>query len=311
VQTLAAFFHRRKFALGAAERRLIEVEPGVPVLCQCYWQPHRSAAMTIIALHGLEGSSESQYMLGIAEKGVAAGMNVVLMNQRTCGGTDSLAATLYHSGRSGDVMAVAERFVREDGIREFALVGYSMGGNLVLKTAGEWGGAGPKEFAAVAAVCPAVDLAASADALHAPANWLYEQYFILKLKARMRAKTRCFPGKYDLSRLRGIKSLRDFDDKVTAFYCGFSGAADYYARAAAANVIDRIAVPAFILYAKNDPFIRILPETRAKIAPNPNIRFIETEDGGHCSYIGEQDGYDGNFAERAVVEFVRRISANH
>jgi len=309
VQTLAAFFHRRKFELGTAERRLVEVEPGVPVLCQCYWQPHRAAAMTIIVVHGLEGSSESQYMLGIAEKGVAAGMNVVLMNQRTCGGTDSLAPTLYHSGRSADVMAVAQHIVLHDGIQRFALCGYSMGGNLVLKTAGEWGSTGPKEFAAVAAVCPAVDLAASADALHLPANRLYEQYFVLKLKTRMRAKARCFPGKYDVTRLRGIKSLRDFDDKVTAFYCGFSGAADYYTKSAAANVLDRITVPAFILYAKNDPFIRILPETRAKIAANPNIRFIETEDGGHCSYIGERDGYDGNFAERAVVEFVSRISA--
>lgn len=307
VQTLAAFFHRRKFVLEKAERRLIEVEPGIPVLCECHWQPERSAAMTIIVVHGLEGSSESQYMLGIAEKGMAAGMNVVLMNQRTCGGTDSLAPTLYHSGRSGDVMTVAQHLVQQDGIRNFALCGYSMGGNIVLKAAGEWGNSGPKEFAGVAAVCPAVDLAASADALHLPSNRIYEHYFVLKLKARMRAKARCFPGKYDLSRLKGIKSLRDFDDKVTAFYCGFSGASDYYSRAAAANVLDRIAVPAFILYAKSDPFIRILPETRAKMAANSHIRFVETEDGGHCSYIGERDGYDGNFAERAVVEFVQTV----
>lgn len=307
VQTLAAFFHQRRFALGTPERRLIEVEPGIPVLCECHWQQERSAAMTIILVHGLEGSSESQYMLGIAEKGLAAGINVVLMNQRTCGGTDSLAPTLYHSGRSGDVMTVAQHLVQQDGIRSFALCGYSMGGNIVLKAAGEWGNSGPKEFAGVAAVCPAVDLAASADALHLPSNRIYEHYFVLKLKARMRAKARCFPGEYDLSRLRGIKSLRDFDDKVTAFYCGFSGAADYYSRAAAANVLERIAVPAFILYAKSDPFIRILPETRAKIAANPHIRFVETEDGGHCSYIGERDGYDGNFAERAVVEFVQTV----
>jgi uncharacterized protein len=121
----------------------------------------------------------------------------------------------------------------------------------------------------------------------------------------MRAKERCFPGRYDLSKLRGIKTLRDFDDRVTAFYCGFEGASDYYARAAASNVIDRIAVPALILCAKNDPFIRILPETRSKIAANPNIQLIETEDGGHCSYIGERDGYDGHFAERAMVDFLR------
>ena len=310
VQTLAAFFHRRRFLLGTPEQRLVEVEPGIPVLCQCYWQPERGAAMTLIVVHGLEGSSDSQYMLGIAEKALAAGMNAVLMNQRTCGGTDSLAPTLYHSGRSGDVMTVAQQLVRQDGIRQFALCGYSMGGNIVLKAAGEWASNGPKEFAGVAAVCPAVDLAASADALHASSNRIYEQYFVLKLKARMRAKARCFPGKYDLSRLQGIKSLRDFDDKVTAFYCGFSGAADYYSRAAAANVLDRIAVDAFILYAKSDPFIRILPETRAKIAANRHIRFVETEDGGHCSYIGERDGYDGNFAERAVVEFVKQVSAD-
>jgi uncharacterized protein len=303
VQTLASFFLPRRFSLAESEDRLIEVEPGVPVLCRCHWQPERRSAWTIIVVHGLEGSSESQYMLGVAEKGIAAGMNVVRMNQRTCGGTDRLAATLYHSGRSGDVMAVVANLIERDGIQRLALCGFSMGGNIVLKTAGEWGNSGPQEFKAVAALCPAVDLAASADALHLPANRLYEQYFLWKLKARMRAKAKCFEGKYDLSRLRGLRSLRDFDDKVTAYYCGFAGASDYYARAAAANVVDRIAVPAYILYAKNDPFIRILPETRRKIEANTNITFVESQDGGHCSYVGERDGYDGHFAERAVVEF--------
>jgi uncharacterized protein len=308
VQTLASFFLRRKFNLPKPEERLIEVEPGIQVLCHCYWQPERRSAMTIIVVHGLEGSTDSHYMLGIADKGMAAGMNVILMNQRTCGGTDKLAPTLYHSGRSGDVMAVAQSIVETDGVERFALCGYSMGGNIVVKAAGEWGSSGPKQFAAVTAVCPSMDLAPSADALHFPANRIYEQYFLWKLSARMRAKAACFPGVYDLSRLRGNKSLRDFDDKVTAFYCGFDDASDYYARAAASNVIDQIAVPAFILYAKNDPFIRVLPETRAKIAANPNIAFLETEDGGHCSYIGEPDGDDGHFAERAVVEFVASSS---
>jgi uncharacterized protein len=308
IQTIASFFLRRKFNLPRPEERLIEVEHGIHVMCHCYWQAKRRSAMTIIVVHGLEGSTDSHYMLGIADKGMAAGMNVVLMNQRTCGGTDNLAPTLYHSGRSGDVMAVAQSLIENDGVERFALCGYSMGGNIVLKAAGEWGGNGPKRFAAVAAVCPSVDLAASADALHLPANRIYEQYFLWKLKSRMRAKAACFPGVYDLSRLRGNKSLRDFDDKVTAYYCGFAGASDYYARAAASNVIDRIAVPTFILYAANDPFIRVLPETRAKIAANPSIFFLETPDGGHCSYVGDPDGDDGHFAERAVVEFVRMLT---
>lgn len=307
VQTIASFLLPRKFSLAKSEERLIEVEPAIPVLCHCHWQADRRAALTVIIVHGLEGSSESKYMMGIAEKGLAAGMNVVRMNQRTCGGTDALAATFYHSGRSADVAAVAKSLVDQEGLSRFALCGFSMGGNLVLKTAGEWGSAGPREFVAVAAVCPAMDLAASADALHEPANRLYEQYFLRQLRSRMRRKAECFPGRYDLSRIEGLKSLRDFDDRVTAFYSGFDGASDYYARAAAANVIDKVAVPAYILYATNDPFIRLLPETRRKIEGNANITFIETADGGHCSYIGERDGYDGHFAERAVVEFFKSI----
>lgn len=307
MQTLASFFLPRKFALPSPEDRQIEVEPGVPVLCRCHWQSDRPSALTLILVHGLEGSSDSNYMLGIAEKGLAAGMNVVRMNQRTCGGTDSLAPTLYHSGRSADVMSVARHLIEHDGITRFALGGFSMGGNLVLKTAGEWGASGPPQFKGVAAVCPAADLAASADALHLPSNRIYEQYFLWKLKERMRTKARCFPGKYDLSRLLRLKSLRDFDDKVTAYYCGFADASDYYARSAAANVLDRIAVPTYILYAKNDPFIRLLPETRRKIEANPNITFVESEDGGHCSFVGERNGYDGHFAERSVVDFMQSL----
>jgi len=284
---------------------LIEVEAGAQVLCHCHWQTDRENALTVIIVHGLEGSSESQYMLGIAAKGMAAGMNVVRMNQRNCGGTDALSPTLYHSGRSQDIAAVAKNLQLQDRISRFALAGFSMGGNLVLKLAGEWGKGGPPQFRAVAAVCPSMNLAASADALHIPANRLYEYYFMWQLRRRLRAKARFFPRVFDTSRMRGVTSLRDFDDKVTAHYCGFEGASDYYERSAAANVVDRIAVPTLILHAANDPFIRILPETRRKILSNPHITFVETEDGGHCSFLAQPDGDDGRWAERQVVEFLR------
>jgi predicted alpha/beta-fold hydrolase len=302
---LASFFLPRRIVPPTAEKRLIEVEPGVQVLCHCHWQADRENALTVIIVHGLEGSSESQYMLGIATKGTAVGMNVVRMNQRNCGGTDALSPTLYHSGRSQDVAAVAQNLIHQDRISRFALVGFSMGGNLVLKLAGEWGREAPPQLSAVAAVCPSVNLAASADALHLPANRLYEYYFMWQLRRRLRAKARLFPKAFDTSRMRGVTSLRDFDDKVTAHYCGFEGASDYYERSAAANVVDRVAVPTLILHAANDPFIRILPETRRKILSNPNITFVETEDGGHCSFLAEADGDDGRWAEREVVEFLR------
>jgi len=200
---------------------------------------------------------------------------------------------------------VAEHLVAQDRISRFALAGFSMGGNLVLKLAGEWGEQAPPEFQAVAAVCPALDLAASADALHRRANRLYELYFLWKLRRRLLAKARLFPGRFDISRLRGIASLRDFDDKITAYYCGFEGAADYYHRAAAANVVDRIGVPALILHAANDPFIRILPETRQKILGNRNIRFLEPDDGGHCSFLADPDGDDGRWAESEIIRFLQ------
>jgi predicted alpha/beta-fold hydrolase len=284
---------------------LIEVEPGVQVLCHCHWQNDRQNALTVIIVHGLEGSSESQYMLGIAAKGTAVGMNVVRMNQRNCGGTDALSPTLYHSGRSQDIAAVAQNLIRQNQISRFALVGFSMGGNLVLKLAGEWGREAPPQFCAVAAVCPSMNLAASADALHLAGNRLYEYYFMWQLRRRLRMKARLFPHVFDTLRMRGVTSLRDFDDKVTAHYCGFEGASDYYQRSAAANVVDRIAVPTLILHAANDPFIRILPETRQKILSNPNIIFVETEDGGHCSFLAAADGDDGRWAEREVVEFLQ------
>ncbi len=299
----------RRIHLPSAEERLVEVAPGTKVRCWCRWQQDRAAALTLIVVHGLEGSTESQYMLGVARNGLAAGMNVVLMNQRNCGGMDHCAPTLYNSSLSGDVAAVARHVVENDAVSRFALIGFSMGGNLVLKLAGEWATGGPQQFKAVAAVCPAMDLAASADALHEPANRIYEYYFLMQLFRRLRAKARFFPGQFDLSRLRGISSLRLFDDRITAYYCGFAGADDYYARAAAANVVERVAVPALIIHAANDPFIRMRPQTRERILHNPHITYIETTDGGHCAFMSEPDGdgYDGRWAEREVVQFMARV----
>ncbi|MFZ3343283.1 MAG: alpha/beta fold hydrolase [Terriglobales bacterium] len=320
IQTLASFLIQRRIHLPESEARMIEVAPGVRVLCHCHWQADRTKALTIIVVHGLEGSSDSQYMLGIADKGLRAGMNVVLYNQRNCGGTDALAPVLYHSGLSNDIAAVAREIIARDGVSRLALVGFSMGGNLVLKLAGEWGEQPPPQFCAVAACCPALDLAASADELHIPSNRLYESYFLWALRRRMRQKARLFPGHFDLNRLKGLRSLREFDDKVTAYYCGFKGAVDYYDRASAAHVVEKISVPTLILYAANDPFILITPETRHKILANAHIKFVETKDGGHCAFIGARNRNglggvngrapsedDGFWAETEIVNFLRQF----
>ena len=306
VQTLAAALLPRRHTLLPVEERLFNVEAGVAdvqVLCHCHWQADRRAAATLVLLHGLEGSSAAQYVLGTAGKAWAAGMNVVRMNMRNCGGTERLAPTLYHSGLSADLGAVARELIAEDKLPRIFLAGFSMGGNIALKLAGEWGGEAPPEVRAVAAVSPAIDLAACADALHRPGNRLYEWNFLWGLKRRLRTKARLFPGRYETRGLRRLGSVRAFDDQVTARYCGFTGADDYYARSSASPLLERIARPTLILHSQDDPFVPLVPETRARLAANPHIRLVETAGGGHCAFLAAANGYDGRWAERSVVEF--------
>ena len=315
LMTIFGNYLPRASSLPAPQAQLVEVSPATAdqiasqVLCHCHWQPEpmRAARPTAIVVHGLEGSSFSQYVIGNANKLWRAGCNIVRMNMRNCGGTEALSPTLYHSGLSNDVLAVISFFIARYGLQSIALIGYSMGGNLVLKLAGELGAAAPPQLRSVIGVSPAVDLAISADALHLPQNRLYELKFLRALLRRFRRKAMLFPRAYDTSRTIGIHSLREFDDRITAFYSGYAGADDYYYRAAAARVLDRIAIPSLILHALDDPFVRISNEAREKISTNPNVAMIETRHGGHCAFLADPDpstGYDGYWAERTLLRFL-------
>jgi predicted alpha/beta-fold hydrolase len=302
--TLAGNFLPRKNSLPEPEECLFQVAEQAQILCHCHWQPEPEQRPAVIIVHGLEGSSLSQYVIGTGSKAWEAGMNVVRMNMRTCGGTERLTPTLYHSGLSSDVGAVLREVIEKKKLQRVGLVGYSMGGNLALKLAGELGAAAPAELKAVAAVSPAADLAASADAMHAWSNRIYEWKFLLSLMRRFKRKSILHPDLYKkVSRWPG--SIREFDDVITARYCGFESADDYYHRAAAARVIDKIAVPTLILHAEDDPFIRFLPETRARMEANPNVTLLETSHGGHCAFLAQPNGYDGRWAERQVIRFFR------
>jgi hypothetical protein len=305
------YLPRPAFRLDSIEET-VEVDPtdGSRVLCHCHWQSDPENAdrpftsrLTVVLVHGLEGSSNSQYIQGIASRAWDAGCNVIRMNMRNCADTDALSPTLYHSGLSGDVGAVVRHYAERFGLTRVGLVGYSMGGNLVLKLAGEWGTRVP--LCAVAAVCPAIDLAAGADALHEPLNRGYERHFLRGLMRRYARKARLFPGEYLPAESFGpIRSIREFDHKIVARYCDFRDADDYYFRAAAARVVDRIEVPTLILHALDDPFIRLFPETRAKIVANPHIAFLETRHGGHCAYLSRDTGNEIHWAEATLIRFL-------
>jgi predicted alpha/beta-fold hydrolase len=316
LQTIVGNFLPRPNTLPASVAQLVEVSPArgnqiaSQVLCDCHWQPAalRSTCPTVLILHGLEGSSHSQYVLGNATKLWRSGCNVIRMNMRNCGGTERLTPTLYHSGLSSDVLRVMRFFTAAYALKSFSLIGYSMGGNLVLKLAGELGPAYAQDhLRAVVGVSPAVDLAASADALHELPNRLYEGKFLRALLKRFRRKAMLFPRAFDPQVATGIATLRDFDDRITALYSGFQSADDYYHRAAAARVLSSIAVPTLILHAADDPFIRFLPETRATIAANPHITWLETAHGGHCAFLATPNratGDDGYWAEQTARRFI-------
>ena len=315
LQTIAGNFLPRPHHLNDAEAVTVEVSPATEhqmassVLCHCHWQPgpERATAPTAIIVHGLEGSSSSQYVLGNASKLWNSGCNAIRMNMRNCGGTERLSPTLYHSALSADVLAVMHFFMERDSLRSVALVGYSMGGNLVLKLAGELGASAPLQLRSVIGISPAIDLALSADALHEPMNRVYEWRFLRALLKRFRRKAALFPGTYDVGRAFDVPSLRAFDDRITALYSGFRNADDYYFRASAARVLEQIAVPTLILHAADDPFVRLSRETRAKIEQNACITFLEPAHGGHCAFLAEPDraaGYDGYWAEHTLLRFL-------
>jgi len=305
LQTLVGNFLKRDPHLPSSEAVYIQTEPETQILCHCNWQPSSDAPLAIL-LHGLEGSSSSQYMRGNASKLWAAGWSVIRMNMRNCGGTEHLTPTLYHSGLSVDVLEVMRWAIRTHGVQHISLIGYSMGGNIVLKLAGELASSMP-ELQSVVGISPAIDLGPSADRLHLGRNRVYEWKFLRGLLARYQRKCELFPQIYDPSRANNVRSIREFDERVMTPYCGFTGADDYYHRAAAARVLDRIAVPALILHAADDPFIRITPETRAVIAANPNITFVETAHGGHCAFLADPvESYDGYWAEHTALAFLQQ-----
>lgn len=303
LQTLVSHFLTRQTVLPPPEPRLFRVAEQVQVRCDCHWQPDRSSKITVVLVHGLEGSSSSQYILGTADKAWTAGMNVVRMNVRGCGGTESLGASLYHSGLSSDVGEIVRDLIASDGLPRISIAGFSMGGNMVLKLVGEWGPDLPGQVKAVAAVSPGMDLSASADALHLPANRIYEFRFLLSLWRSLRRKAQLFPQQYHKPPLRCLRSIRDFDDVITAPAFGFQGAQDYYTRASATALVGRITVPTLVIHASDDPFVRVLPSTLAALRSNPKVTLLETAHGGHCGFLAAPNGYDGRWAERQVVDF--------
>jgi predicted alpha/beta-fold hydrolase len=302
--TVAPVFWRRKFSLPSAEERLFQVDPQSRLLAHCHWQAdNRADAPVVVIVHGLEGSSDSDYARGVAEAAFKRGYNAIRINQRNCGGSESLTPTLYNSGMSADYRAVCEELAEHDGFREIFFTGYSMGGNLVLKMGGEYREAFPTALRGICAVCPALDLAACADALERWDNYFYQWHFVTGLLQRYKRKAASMPECYRQNGFGPVRTVRQFDDAITAPNFGYRNAEEYYETASAKRVLKYLRVPTLLITAKDDPFVPYSSILAAGAEKNPAINLIAPKNGGHCAFISRQGGTARFWAEQSVLDF--------
>lgn len=266
-----------------ASRRLFQTAPGVQVLVYSQ-QPAGQPRGQLVLVHGLEGSSDAGYKRSMAQQALEAGLTVHRFNMRSCGGTESLTPSNYHAGQTCDLEFVVRQLARKSAAPLF-LCGFSLGGNVVLKLAGELGDRAKGLIAGVVAVSTPIDLGACVEALRRRENFLYEQRFLRRLKERIRLRARQHPDLYDASGLDSVRTVYEFDDRYTAKFFGFGTADNYYGTQSAKNFLAAIRIPVLLVQAEDDPLIPFRVYDHAAFKTNPNLKLLAVEHGGHLGFL--------------------------
>jgi len=284
VLTIAGNFWPRDLDLERfpVESKLYETEPGVQVLVH-EQRPSGEPVAQAIVIHGLEGSSNSGYARSFAQAALERGWAVHRLNMRGCGGTEHLSGrALYHSGQTGDLAVVIEKVYRA---APLFLVGFSLGGNVALKLAGELGAKAQERIAGVAAVSTPIDLAASTRRMRHPVNLVYSRRFLRRLKDRVRRKEALTPGLFPVHELPRVNTIHDFDDRFTAQAFGFGSADNYYATQSAGRFLEHIRIPTLCIQAKDDPMVPFEMYDHPAFEANPHLRLLAIEHGGHLGFL--------------------------
>lgn len=260
-----------------ATRKQYSVAPGNTVLALEH-QPLEPARGQIVLLHGLEGSASAGYFASFTQEGLLRGYGMHRLNMRTCGGTEDLCETMYHSGLTADT-----KFVIEQVKQPVFVVGFSLGGNVALKLAGELGESGL--LAGVCAISTPIDLAACVRAIDKPSNILYARRFLKRLRERVRRMNALSPQAYGTEGLDDVKTIWEFDDRFTAPLFGFGTAANYYATQSAINYLDAIRIPTLVIAAKDDPLVPFEIYRHSAFQNNPALTLIAPEHGGHLGFL--------------------------
>jgi uncharacterized protein len=288
VLTILANFAVRKLDTRRypVTERLYRTDPEAEILVH-EQRPENNAVAELLMVHGLEGSSNAGYIRSMSQLALEHGYGVHRTNMRSCGGTESLCKTMYHAGLTCDTLSLI-RQIRERHNRPVYLIGYSLGGNVSLKLAGELGEDAHGLLDAVIAISTPIDLAASVRKMSRRQNRIYEARFVTRLKERIRRRAQSLPGVYDVSILDRCKTVYDFDDKVTAPFFGFGTADNYYATQSSNQFLGRIRIPALLIQAKDDPLIPFEIFDHPAIRENPNVTLIAAEHGGHLGFLSNR-----------------------
>ncbi|MEI9972399.1 MAG: alpha/beta fold hydrolase [Ignavibacteriota bacterium] len=281
LQTILAHYWRRPSDDGRfpLERRLIRTEPDVQVLVESQ-RPAGEVRGELLTVHGLEGSGRAVYLQSLAGAALHAGYAVHRFNMRTCGGTEQLCSTLYHGGLTSDLLKVLRDLRRQSSAPVF-LAGFSLGGNVVVKLAGELGEEGPALIAGVCAVSAPLDLALCAQRMTESDNRIYQTRFVRRMRARLFAT-----GRYSRREIAGLTTVMEIDNRITAPSFGFGNAANYYHTQSALRVLDGLRVPVLLIYSKDDTIVPAATFDVAAVCDNPWIERVSTEHGGHLGFLG-------------------------
>lgn len=281
---------------------MVEVEPDVRLLLRASWQEGpREARPALVIVHGLGGSDASAYMLATGRAAYARGFHVLRVNMRGCGDGEPLCARLYNAGLDTDLVAVLRYAAAL--VPRLAVAGFSLGGSLALLAAGRRAGEMPGAVHRIATVSAPLDLEACAAALERPLNRLYQRYFMRSLLPGYRRRQARLPHLYAAGRERGLRTVREFDDVITAPYGGYQDAREYYARSSAGPWLGAIQVPTLTLNAADDPMVPLASVTRWALPAGSTVKREITSTGGHVGFVGRSAAPGSFWAAERMLRF--------
>ncbi len=284
VQTLAGKFLRRaSHEMLTTER--IETPDGD--FLDIDWMPETDPAMPLVlVLHGLEGHTKRGYMVHTFLALAGRGLRAVGLNFRGCSGEINRAPRFYHSGETEDVAFVIELLHERFPTRPLMAIGFSLGGNILLKYLGEQGARNHAPLSAAVAISVPYDLSAGTDALErGRMARIYVGYFLRSLFAKVRAKRDILAGILDLDSVWASKTLREFDEVATAKLHGFAGAEDYYRKSSSNRFVHSVRVPTLLVHSRDDPFLPPAALPLSAIEANPFLTLVLTDRGGHVGFF--------------------------